>query len=89
MNYCRLCANFLKLFLALKNVVFVTSETIKLPFLSHPTIKKRHFCHLMQTDLTIFRSVSPISTFSMPSIFSVRMPLFTALENNSATRARS
>ena len=43
MNYCRLCANFLKLFLALKNVVFVTSETITLPFLSRPTIKNDIF----------------------------------------------
>jgi hypothetical protein len=43
----------------------------------------------MQTDRTCFRSVSPIMIFSMPSIFSVRMPLATAATKISATRARS
>ena len=32
---------------------------------------------------------SPIKTFSIPSIFSVRIPLLTADENSSATRAHS
>ena len=38
--------------------------------------------YLMQTDRTIFKSVRPISTFSMPSIFSVRIPALTALANS-------
>jgi len=46
-------------------------------------------CYLMQTERTIFRSVNPIMTFSMPSIFRVRMPPSTAAEKISATRARS
>ena len=37
MNYCRLCANFLKLFSGLEKVIFVTTETTKLLFLSQPT----------------------------------------------------
>jgi hypothetical protein len=39
---------------------------------------------LMQTKWAIFNSVSPINTVSMPSIFSARMPLLTALANSSA-----
>jgi hypothetical protein len=39
---------------------------------------------LMQTEWAIFNSVSPIKTFSRPSIFSIRMPLLTALANSSA-----
>jgi hypothetical protein len=45
--------------------------------------------YFMQTCRTIFKSVRPIMTFSIPSIFRVRMPPSTAEANNSATRARS
>lgn len=43
----------------------------------------------MQTARTCFKFVNPISTFSMPSIFRVCMPLVTQAVNSSATRARS
>ncbi len=39
---------------------------------------KRYTC-LMRTERTFFRSVNLISIFPMPSIFSMRMPLLTAL----------
>ena len=45
--------------------------------------------YLMHTDRTCFRSVMPSMTFSMPSILSVRIPVSTAAENSSPTRARS
>ena len=45
--------------------------------------------YLIQTCRTIFKSVMPSMIFSMPSILRVRMPVSTAAENISATRARS
>ena len=45
--------------------------------------------YLMATARTCFMSVSPIMTFSMPSIFSVDMPSSTHFKKISATRARS
>jgi hypothetical protein len=53
------------------------------------TFLSRSMRHLIHTDRTIFKSVIPIMTFSMPSIFKVRMPPSTAMANSSATRARS
>ena len=45
--------------------------------------------YFIQTARTCFKSVSPISTFSMPSIFRVRMPLATQAVNSVTTLARS
>ena len=45
--------------------------------------------YLIQTERTCLRSVMPESTFSIPSILSVRMPSFSAVAKSSATRACS
>lgn len=45
--------------------------------------------YLTQTARTCFRSVTPISTLCMPSIFRVCMPASTQAVNNCATRARA
>ena len=45
--------------------------------------------YLIQTARTCAMSVTPSSTFSMPSCFSVRMPCSSAVANISATRACS